>query len=259
MRPYYDNGQQVIYHGDCREVLPQLESTGVVVTDPPYSDHVHGKSRRGGSDAGDLCSGAGYQPDCSFSRVRELGFESMSEELRAFVASEIARLVKRWSLVFSDVESCYLWRHALTGAGLDYVRTGLWRKLGATPQFTGDRPGAGFEVVTIAHPKGRKRWNGGGKHAVWEHPIVLNRSHCDPRVHTTQKPLTLMMELIALFSDDGDSVLDPFMGSGTTLIAAKSFDRPAIGIEREERYCEVAAKRLRNTTPNMFAEAAINA
>lgn len=113
-----------------------------------------------------------------------------------------------------------------------------------TPQFTGDRPATGFEAITICHPKGKKRWNGGGSHAVWSYPIVLNRSGNDPRLHTTQKPEPLMVELVRLFSDPGETILDAFMGSGTTLAAAKRLGRKAIGIEREEKYCEIAAKRL---------------
>lgn len=147
-------------------------------------------------------------------------------------------------LVFSDVESDHLWRADLEAAGLDYVRTGAWIKVGSTPQFSGDRPATGFEAVTIAHPKGRKRWNGGGHHAVWSHPIVLNRSGNDPRWHTTQKPLSLMDELVSLFSEPGETVLDAFGGSGTTAVSAARLGRRCIVIEQQEKHCESIVKRL---------------
>lgn len=243
MRPYYDDAGVTIYHGDCREVLPSLGQVDHVITDPPYSEHVHAKSRRGGADGVPL-NGAGKCSASSFSRIKEFGFDAMTEALRIEVARNVHHLVRRWVLVFSDVESSHLWLERMTQTGLDYCRTGAWVKVGATPQFTGDRPAAGFETVTICHPKGRKRWNGGGSHALWSYPIVLNRGGNDPRLHTTQKPEPLMCELVSMFTDPGETILDPFMGSGTTLVAAKRLSRKAIGIEREEKYCEIAAKRL---------------
>jgi site-specific DNA-methyltransferase (adenine-specific) len=136
-----------------------------------------------------------------------------------------------------------LWRESLESHGLEYIRTGAWIKHAAPPQFTGDRPATGFELITIAHPFGKKKWNGGGSPGVWTHQIICGET--PERVHSTQKPLSLMLNLVSLFSDADESILDPFMGSGTTLRAAKDLGRRAIGIEIDERYCEIAAKRLR--------------
>lgn len=250
MTPYYEHAGVTIYHGDCREILPLVGYVDHVITDPPYSDYVHSKSRRGGTDAPAL-DGSGRLVPSSFSREKTFGFDALTPEVRRAAALWFAVFARRWILVFSDVESSGLWRDDLVAAEdrdgdtpLEYVRTGAWVKIGATPQFTGDRPATGFEAITIAHRRGRKKWNGGGSHAVWSYPIVLNRSHSDPRLHTTQKPEPLMLELVRLFTDGGDTVLDPFMGSGTTLAAAKRLGRKAIGIELEEKYCEIAAKRL---------------
>lgn len=252
-KPYYQDEATALYLIDAREWLPTLERVDVVITDPPYSDYVHSKSRRGGASAPKL-DGSGRSVACSFAREKEFGFESLTAELRRECSYAFSLLASRWVLTFSDVESCHLWRDDLVEVGLEYVRTGAWIKLGATPQFTGDRPAAGFETITIAHPKGRKHWNGGGRHAIWrgaeepeivyEVPIVLNRSHTDPRLHTTQKPLTLMLDLVGDFSDEGETILDPFAGSGTTLVAAKRLGRKGIGCELDEANCEVAAKRL---------------
>jgi DNA modification methylase len=250
MTSYYDDGAVRLYLGDCREILPTLEAVDHVITDPPYSEHVHGKSRAGAR----VLDRNGFP--CAFSREAEFGFDPMTEELRATCASEFARLARRWVLVFSDVESSGLWRNALSERGLDYTRTGAWIKEGATPQFTGDRPGVGFEAITICHPKGRKRWNGGGAHAVWSVPIVLNRGGRAERVHTTQKPENLLSRLVALFSDAGDVILDPFAGSGTTAVAAKRLGRRCVLIEREEKYCEVAAKRLAQGALDLFGQSA---
>lgn len=234
-------GGATMYCGENEDVLPQIEMVDCVITDPPYSEHVHGASRSARIvSANDR--GGKYGADVR--RNVDLGFVHLSPGLRQFCAQQFARLASRWVLVFSDVESDHLWRGDLEGAGLDYVRTGAWIKVGATPQFSGDRPATGFEAITICHPKGRKQWNGGGKHAVWTCPIVLDRGRSGARLHTTQKPLELMETLVSLFSNQGDVVLDPFMGSGTTGAACIQLGRKFVGIERDVKYFDVACKRI---------------
>jgi len=251
MQPYYIDEAVTLYCADCRDVLPTLGPVDHVITDPPYSEHVHGKSRAGSRPLSGSLSGGSFNAPANFSRTNDLGFDALTPEVRAVVAGHLVRVCRRWTLVFSDVESAHLWRAELCPP-LDYCRTGAWVKLGATPQFTGDRPATGFEAITIAHPKRKKRWNGGGSHAVWTHAIVQNRngvlsgsSATEWRCHTTQKPESLMSELVTLFTDPGDTILDPFAGSGTTLVAAKRLGRKAIGIEISEDYCKVAIQRLR--------------
>lgn len=250
-RPYYSDALVTLYHGRAEDVLPSLASVDHVITDPPYSEHVHGSARSSRMQSS-KDRGGRYGADTR--RNVDLGFEHLTPELRETCAREFARLAIRWVLVFSDVESGHLWRSGLEAAGLDYVRTGAWIKLGSTPQFSGDRPATGFEAVTICHPKGRKRWNGGGKHAVWAVPIVLDRGRKGERLHTTQKPAPLMAALVDQFTDPGETILDAFAGSGTTLLAASHAGRRGIGIERDERYCEVIAKRLQNADVSLFGE-----
>jgi site-specific DNA-methyltransferase (adenine-specific) len=178
-------------------------------------------------------------------RTTDLGFEPITREVMAFCADRFADICQRWCLVFSDVEIAHEWRSELQVAGMEYVRTGAWIKIGCTPQFTGDRPAAGHESITITHRPGKKRWNGGGSHAVWSVPIVLNRGGNAERVHTTQKPLALMRELVRLFTDPGETVLDCFGGSGTTAVACRDLGRRCIVVEREEKYCALIVERLR--------------
>jgi site-specific DNA-methyltransferase (adenine-specific) len=229
VKPYFQDEAVTIYHGDCREVLPALTPVDHVITDPPYAEYVHAKARTNpGYDKAAI-----HMPAC-----RYLNFDSLEDDVRSVIGALIIPMASRWTLVFSDLESTEKWRVAL--ASLDYVRTGIWHKLNGAPQFTGDRPAVGCEAITICHAKSRKRWNGGGHQAFWEHPI----SHAMDRFHTAMKPLSLMAQIVGLFTDPGETILDPFMGSGTTLRAAKDLGRKAIGIEIEERYCEIAAKRM---------------
>lgn len=246
MKPYYEQDGIVIYCGDCREVLPTLVRVDHVITDPPYFRDVYQRLRSPNTDPS---SGAPMRMrigirnhQYSSTSIEKLGAGAIGcvDELFEPVSVEIARLVARWALVFSDVENCHRWREALELAGLRYARTGAWVKGNCTPQFSGDRPAAGFEAITIMHGRSRCKWNGGGKPAVWHHNICLD----EDRAHPAQKPHALFAQLIALFTDPGELILDPFMGSGTTLLAAKNLGRRAIGIELKEEYAEVAAKRL---------------
>ena len=81
------------------------------------------------------------------------------------------------------------------------------------------------------------RWNGGGTHAVWR----VNKENSE---HPTGKPLGLVQRFCGLFSEEGETILDPFAGGGTTLVAAKNLGRRAVGIEIDERHCATTASRL---------------
>lgn len=242
MSLYYEDEYVQLHHGDYRDVLPTLGAVDHIICDPPYSEKTHSSVRSRRMGANDR--GGRYGADLR--RQVDLGFDHITPEDMRFLSAEFARLARRWVLVFSDVESDHLWRAELKESGLDYVRTGAWVKRGSTPQFSGDRPATAFEAITICHPSGRKRWNGGGKHALWDVPIVLNRAHADKseRVHPTQKPELLMRHLVADFTDLGEVILDATAGSGTTGVAAKTEGRRAVLIERDEKHCESAAKRL---------------
>lgn len=217
-----------------------------VITDPPYSERVHSKSRAGARKV-PLHDGKGRLPRCAIDRAVDFGFAHIEQDGIESIADACERLSRRWSLAFCDVESAHLWIGAFASAGLDYCRTGAWIKICGTPQFTGDRPGVGFEAIVIAHRRGRKRWNGGGSLGVWKHLTAIDRgspSGTAERSHPTQKPLSLMLELVGLFTDPDDLILDPFAGSGTTGVAALRLGRRAILIEREPKYAAVARERM---------------
>ena len=237
IEPYYRDEAVTLYHGDSLGesglgTLPDL-SVDVAIVDPPYSAHVHAKSVRGGYNV---------------KRARELGFESLQPESRALWSFHLARLVKRWVLVFCDVEGAHEWIANLQGAGLEYIRTGFWHKLGATPQVTGDRPGSHAEAIVIAHRPGRKRWNGGGLGNVWSYPTAHRAG--ETVVNETQKPEGLIAELVEKFSDPDELVLDFCAGSGTLPRKAKDAGRRAICWEVREEQCRFIAARMAQTVFN---------
>lgn len=237
--PYYEHAGITIYHGDCREILPHLPRVDAVITDPPYEEECHGEGRR--LLGRDMAVGVRrIQPAA-------LSFDAMTPELRNEVAGLMVDECSGWILVFCQAEAVSIWREVLERAGSKYRRAMVWIKPDSAPQLSGDRPAQGYEsIVASWSGKGRSEWNGGGKRGVF--------TYCksDPGYghggrendHETRKPLALMNELVGLFSNGSQTILDPFMGSGTTLVAAKNLGRKAIGIEIEERYCEIAAKRL---------------
>lgn len=216
-------GDATLLLGDCRELLPGIGAVDCVLTDPPYGDtathagHLSSITLKNGEPARQV-----------------LGFGGIDQTECVRLATEWTALAARWVVFTCE------WKfvHALDDAGA-LVRFGIWRKPDGAPQFTGDRPGTGWEAVAICHRPGRKRWNGGGKHAFWNVPKAENQSG-----HPTGKPIGLFHQFVADFSDYGETILDPFMGSGTTGVACARLGRRFIGIEIEPRYFDIACRRI---------------
>lgn len=232
MQPYYVDEAVTLYLGDCREVLPTLTAVDHTITDPPYAPRAM-KNARSADSMKQLRDG----------KIYDFGYAALSDELRAETARLTAVLTKRWALYWCDLESFHVWRSEAEAAGLRYIRGGIWTREHAAPQFSGDRPAQGVEACVIAHSAATKlRWNGRGRPAAWVGPIV----NCNDasRFHSSPKPEWLMLRLVEDFTDAGETILDPFAGSGTTLAAAKRLGRKAIGIELNEQHCENTAKRI---------------
>lgn len=221
--------QYAVVCGDSTQILPAMPERAVdhVITDPPYAEKTHAGARsRVNTGRSAYAVYGGSEPSITFAPMS-------LEEFLAFCADAV-RVARRWVVMTCE------WRYALAieDAGLPLVRLGVWTKPDAAPQFSGDRPATGWEAVAILHRKGRKRWNGGGLPAVWRFGI-----HKMPE-HPTQKPLPLLKEWVTQFTDPGDVILDPFSGSGTTLLAALSLGRRAIGIDNDPAHCATARRRL---------------
>ena len=242
MKPYYEKDGIVIYHGDCREVLPSLPSDyfDLVLTDPPYGHN---------NNSNDLIHrwevALGKQKHVEESRpIANDGVEA--NKLVRWCMSEWHRVLKdccccccccggggpdpqfaRWSLWLDEVfnfKQMVVWDKGPMGMGWHYRRS--------------------YETVLVG-TKGSGKCN-------WydETDRVENIIRDIPKIipsktdHPTPKPEILMKRFISWHTKEHDIVLVSFMGAGTTLRAAKDLNRRAIGIEIEERYCEIAAKRL---------------
>lgn len=225
--------------GERDEVLAAMADAAVdvTITDAPYDDRTHAGVVTATTHA------RGRRGDDV--RAVSLGFDPLAN-----VAwwGDALRVTRRWCLTFCAVEMVGDYRRVAPDA---WVRAGLWVRTNAMAQMSGDRPGQGAEGVAIAHPKGRKRWNGGGHPAVWmdDLPRGVHASAEEPRLHPTQKPLRLMRELVRLFSDPGEVIADWHAGSGTTGVAALLEGRRVILVERNPEHAATCRRRLAETVP----------
>lgn len=251
MKPYYEHAGITIYHGDCREVLPQLPKgwcatcsceladesilaihlvgehkvgplCDLLCTDPPYGI---GEARGKNQSRSKAFGSKSVLPHNTKRRVveaRDYGIAEWDDSPPPPEVIEMIRGVSRhqiiWGGNFFDLppNSCWL----------------VWDK-----DNSGD-----FADCELAWTNLRKavrkltwRWNG---------MLQENMAEKEVRLHPTQKPVPVMKWAIRQAPDDCQIVLDPYTGSGSILVAAKQLGKRAIGIEIEERYCEIAAKRL---------------
>lgn len=246
MNPVVIDGRATLWHGDCLGLwrVGDLPAADHVITDPPYESHMH--------DSKDGARGIRTDGHASPAPVT---FNSI-EPIREAAAEMFESLSGGWIAAFCTPEGIAPWRDALEAAGARYKRACIWVKPDAAPQFNGQGPAMGAECfVTAWAGVGASRWQAGGRSNVFTHAI---RSPTRDGRHETEKPLALMMEIIACFTDPGDVVLDPFMGSGTTGVACARLGRRFIGVEKDRRFFEIAEGRIRDAAAqaDMFMPAA---
>lgn len=206
MRPYYEQDGITIYHGDCREVLPTLAQVDAVVSDPPYGCNWDGISSSGIHTYQKHWTGSIHGDDKPF-------------DPSPFITLGV--------IAFTGAQ--YFYDRLPPGGSLH-----CWNKKGNyTPLDQGDA-----DMVWCSRPQASRIFD-----LVWR-GICRHTENTERFHHPTLKPVALMRWMIALCGTPR-RILDPFCGSGTTLLAAKELGLCAIGIEIEERYCEIAANRLR--------------
>jgi len=231
MKPYYEHAGITIYHGDCREILPQLPEADVLFSDPDYGVGINFTES---GTLGDLSknTGRGARP------AKEA--DSLLTEMLSAVRIRRNGLLF-WSGSWSRITA---FSRSVEAAAWRIHHLGIWYKAnGAGP--SGNGLARRFEPwFWVERDKGTTRegeWN------FLPDCIDVCRvvpGHDEALAHPTQKPVELMRRLMRFFTLPGDLIIEPFSGSGSTLFAAKDLGRRAIGIEIEEKYCEIAAKRL---------------
>ena len=236
-------GDCTLYLGDCRDLLGSI-SADHVISDPPYEDELHAAAKAQSIIRND---GGRMHGDLGFTGINAV---------RAETAVACVKASSGWVILFSLAEGVRAWRDDLQKAGAKWDTTCFWIKPDSTPRFNGQGPARGAECfVTSWAGKGYRRWNGGGKRGVYTHCVNTGRQG----EHPTEKPVPLMLEIVRDFTQGGQTVLDPFMGPGTTGVACVASGRRFIGIEREERWFDLACRRIEAayTQPRLFAETAV--
>jgi site-specific DNA-methyltransferase (adenine-specific) len=227
-------GDATLYLGDCVEIVPTLRGVDHAIFDPPYESVFHAAMGKSGNLRND---GKEYASN----RMGGLKFEGIDAD-RTSISDIISQSSCGWVIIFCLAEGVMAWRDALQSSGAKYDTCLAWIKPDATPRFNGQGAARGFEcAVTAWAGKGHKRWNGGGKRGVYTH-LVNNQERSG--FHPTEKPRRLMSEIICDFTNPGELILDCFMGSGTTGVAALREGRRFIGIEKDPEYFELAVKRI---------------
>lgn len=230
-------GDCTLYLGDCLQVLPDIDYADHCITDPPYEIEAHTQQRR-------LLGKTTGKGKREIVTDKALTFAPVTEAIRNGLAEYCAEHINGWALAFCQAEAVQLWRESFEAAGAKYKRACVWIKPDGMPQYSGDRPGMGYEsIVTAWCGPGKSEWNGGGKLGVF----TYNKGEsAGPNLHDTQKPMKLMCELVRLFTKPGQTVVDPFMGSASTGVACMKLQRPFIGIEIDPANYAIAVKRIKD-------------
>ena len=242
MTPYYEDDAVIIYHGDCREVLPSISGVALTVTSPPYNTLT---TR--------TITGGGLHKNSQWAKkVAQDGYaDDMTEADYWAWQDEVATVVAGASLP----DASFFYNHKLRYRDkrpimpVDMVRMWVdwslrqeivWARDGSMVFNAQMFPPADERIYWMVRDHGHK-WSmdANAWTSVWR-----IRQEIGLDGHPCPFPIELPKRCIIATTDSGDLVLDPFMGSGTTLRAAKDLGRKAIGCDISERYCEIAAKRM---------------
>lgn len=221
-------GDATLYLGDCRDILPTLPRADAVVTDPPYGiGEAAGKAKtRTSGLTSKLRNAQAYR--------RDYGDEGWDNSPIDSALMGAVLQAGKWAIVFGGnyyalpATSCWL----------------VWDKLNGETDF------ADCELAWTNLPKAVRRirflWNG-----------CMRRERDIAREHPTQKPVEVMRWCIGHIPPPATSIIDPFMGSGTTGFAALTMKRRFVGIEHNPKYFDVACRRIEEASrqPDMFAPA----
>lgn len=217
-----------VIHGEALAALTEIPTgvVGMVISDPPFFIGI-------GRDSG----GFGSDPWSDIGSI-----EAATAWARPRMA-EMARVTRKGGaiIVMGGTQATAAWSLAAEDAGLVWMSelTVLWNAGKPRPRNFGS---LFTRILWFTVPGARHSWNSRHR-AIYSNVLVCNKVPVSMRVHPAQKPVELTTFLISLLSHKTDLILDPFCGSGTTLVSAAVCARPFVGIDEKQQWCTVAANR----------------
>jgi DNA modification methylase len=242
----YDHDGIKLYQGDCVELMDSIpeESVSLILTDPPYMISKEIKISRGRNKM----KFKGSDIDYNFGEWDK--FESLNDYLEFTMqwATMCAKILRKGGMFCSyyDKDKINFLSKFLQDNKFKLKRYFADIKSNPVPQARKVGWMSGWEMLGMWQKEGGEltyNYELGQQADYYIRPIVGNSTN-ETRYHPTQKPVQLIKLFVNYWTKEGDTVLDPFCGSGTTLIACKELNRNAIGIEQDYRYCEIVKKRL---------------
>jgi len=237
LKPYFETDLGVLYNCDCLSIMPQLDPVDLVLTDPPY-----GLTQNKKDIAVDL------------SGLFKISKGVVMTTQQPYTTDVISRFRKSFRYEI-------IWDKVLTSGFLNANKMPLrsheniliFGKVKYNPQMA---------IGNRNHSKGQEKINKNDNYGDYsfydnknlknlKHPksiVTFKKPHSAAAKHRTEKPISLMDYLIKTYSDEKNSIIDPFIGSGTTAIACEKLNRRWIGIEISEAYAEIAKQRIINET-----------
>jgi len=251
----------IIYKGDCIEVLNKKidkSSVDLIFADPPYNLSGHGLKWKGNKTGGDW-----YMVDEEWDKMSApeylqftrqwLGASDrvLKEKGSIYVAcsyhniAEVMIVLKQLNYKINNIVTWYktnampnMTRRVFTHS-TEFV---VWAVKGTGWKFN-------YDLVKEINPDKQKDGSLKQMRDLWEMPLVQGRERLkntsNRALHPTQKPEEMLKRIILASSDEGDLVLDPFVGSGTTVAVAKKYGRKWVGVDREKKYVDATNKRLK--------------
>jgi len=219
LTPYYETKLGKLYHGDCLDIMPQLEPVDLVLTDPPYGVSAYASGVMGG---GVLAKQSAYD-------ATKWDSCTPNKEVFDSVFNHSQNQIVFGGNYFTNVlppSPCWL----------------VWDKDNGKNYF------ADCELAYTSFGTSVRKFK-----YKWQGMLQENAGkHKEKRYHPTQKPVGLFMQILLSYAKAGWTVLDPFAGSGTTGLACERIHvHEYVLIEREEKYCEIIAKRLELETSQL--------